>query len=51
MILDLKEPGILVEMVDSRSGKGEVKMVLDYSALESKKMLKKIKKVETYQMT
>ena len=44
MILDLKEPGILVEMVDSRSGKGEVKMVLEYSAPESKKMLKKIKK-------
>ena len=48
MILHLKEPGILVEMVDSRSGKGKVKMVLEYSGPESKQMLKKKKeKVET----
>ena len=43
MILYLKEPRILLEMVESRSGKGKVKMVLEYSAPESKKMLKKIK--------
>lgn len=36
MILHLKEPGIVVEMVDSRTGKGKVKMVLEHDAPESK---------------